>query len=90
MNDNKKPILAFCVSNLNKIESEEAKLKLINLFIQNVESLKNLALKVFHGLVMQFRTSSFMIKLRVSILVQFKSKITIIDYRNGIHSIFLI
>jgi len=65
MNKDKIPILAFCVNNLTQVEFEDAKLKLINLLIQNIHLFDTLGLKIFHKLALQFKSSSFMLKLRV-------------------------
>jgi len=78
MSAEKVPVLAFCVNNFSKIESDDAKLKLINLLIQNVSLFDKLGLKIFHELVMQFRSYSFMLKLRV--IINLSSGLFLLDY----------
>ncbi len=69
MTQDKIPILAFCVNNLTQVEFEDAKLKLINLLIQNINLFETLGLKIFHKLALQFKSSSFMLKLRVHVVI---------------------
>mmetsp|Transcript_23411 Transcript_23411/g.20347 ORF Transcript_23411/g.20347 Transcript_23411/m.20347 type:complete len:123 (-) Transcript_23411:420-788(-) len=64
MSEEKMPILAFCIANLSNIESTEAKVKLLNLLIQNIGSLKTLGLKAYHSLVINFPQNETKLKLR--------------------------